>query len=482
MEGDESEMSAERKADELVMRAKVAAGIFSQYDQQQVDDVLRAAYLAGMNKRVELAEMAAEETGMGNVRDKVLKNTVATLLVYESIRYEKTVGTLTEDRFSGITEVAEPLGVVLGVTPVTNPTATVMFKSLLALKTRNAIIISPHGRASRCSSLAARTVYEAALAAGAPEDCIIWLEHHDRDLSRALMRHPGLSLILATGGASLVRAAYSSGTPALGVGPGNVPVYVDQSADIQVLADSVILSKSFDNGTICASEQSVVIHTERFDDFVQAVKDRGAYLCNDEEMKKLEKIAIDPEKQAMSIDVIGQSAVKIAGLAGINVPKQTRLLLVEPGGVGPDYPLSREKLSPILSLFKVDNTRDGVNLCVDLLHFGGIGHTAAIFSNDDQAVNDFADAVNAGRILVNQPTSQGAVGGMFNTVLPSLTLGCGAGGKNITTDNVSAVHLINLKRVLRRRPNYRFLNLPVEMLQDPAIEAEKIEQTYVRNY
>jgi acetaldehyde dehydrogenase / alcohol dehydrogenase len=471
-----------RRTGELVMRAKTAAAVFSQYDREHVDSIVRAAYLAGLGQRCELARAAVEETGLGNYADKVVKNTVATLLVYEAIRAEKTVGVLREDRRNGVIEVAEPLGVVLGVTPITNPTSTVMFKALLALKTRNALIISPPSKAHRCSVQAARTMYEAALGAGAPEDCIVWLDQPDHDVSRAVLNHPGVSLILATGGASLVHAAYSSGTPAIGVGPGNVPVYVDPSADLDLLADSLVLSKTFDNGMICASEQSVVAHQDCFDAVVARLQQRGGYLCTPEETKRLGALAIDAEKGAMSMAVIGQSAEKIARQAGVAAPPGTKLLLVQPGGVGPDYPLSREKLSPILSLYSAESFTDGVNLCDDLLHFGGIGHTAGIFANDEAKVAEFGDVVNAGRILVNQPTSHGAVGGTFNTIVPSLTLGCGTGGGNITTDNITATHLINVKRILMRRLNYRFLNLPDNVLMDPARVPEQIEAAYIRNY
>jgi acetaldehyde dehydrogenase / alcohol dehydrogenase len=472
----------ERTIDELMMRARTAAAVFSQYDQEQVDAIVRAAYLAGLDHRCDLARAAVDETGMGNYPDKVIKNTVATLLVYDTIRDEKTVGVIREDQHDGIVEVAEPLGVVLGVTPVTNPTSTIMFKILLALKTRNAIIISPHQKAFQCSVAAARLLYEAALEAGAPEDCITWMDEPCREVSSGLMHHSGLALILATGGSSLVNAAYSSGTPALGVGPGNVPVFVDATADLELLADSVVASKAFDNGVICASEQSIVVTTDVFDDALRALQAKGGYLCSDDERAKLEAIAIDPERGAMSLDVIGQSATKIAALAGIDVPDDTLLLLVQPGGVGPDYPLSREKLSPILALYRATNTREGINRCVDLLHFGGIGHTAGIFSNDDTVIAQYASAVNAGRILVNQPTSQGAVGQMFNTIPASLTLGCGTGGRNITTDNVTAAHLINHKRLLRRRPNHRFLDLSPELMSSPDRSGEDVEAAYRRNY
>jgi len=474
--------TVEREADELMMRAKTAAAVFSQHDQQSVDAIVRAAFLAGLSRRRELAQAAVDETGMGNYPDKVVKNTVATLLVYDSIRDEKTVGVICEDRQAGMVEVAEPLGVVLGITPVTNPTSTVMFKILLALKTRNAIVISPHRRAFQCSVDAARLLYEAALEAGAPEDCVTWMEEPSREMSRALMHHSGLALILATGGSSLVGAAYSSGTPALGVGPGNVPVFVDATADVDLLAESVVASKTFDNGVICASEQSVVVVEDDHDRVVAALTERGAYLCSAAEREALEAVAVDAEREGMSLDVIGQSAECIAELAGIDVPAGTRLLLVEPGGVGPACPLSREKLSPILALYKAADNRDGINRCVDLLHFGGIGHTVGIFSNDDEAIEQFAMAVNAGRILVNQPTSQGAVGSVFNTIPTSLTLGCGAGGRNITTDNVTAVHLINRKRLLRRRPNYRFLNLSADLLDGPDRSAEDVENAYRRNF
>jgi len=459
--------AAAETAARLVSQAREAAAIFTQYSQEEVDRIVDAAAKAGAARRLELARMAVEETGMGVFEDKVIKNLFATEYVYNDIRNVKTVGLVRDCPETGLMEYAEPLGVVLAVIPVTNPTSTTMFKSLISLKTRNAVIISASRNALRCSVEAAKTMYDAALKAGAPDYVIRWVEEPSRELTHALMTHPDVSLILATGGMGLVQAAYSSGTPAIGVGPGNVPVYFDVSADINTAVNDVLMSKTFDNGMICASEQSVVID-ERIEHAVaERFTSQGAHFLTPEETAKVEAVAIDPKRKSMSPNVVGQSPRRIAELAGITIPEGTRALVVRLEGVGEKYPLSREKLCPILGFYTVRTLEEGVNLCTDLMHFGGLGHTAVIFSQDPEAIRKFGETINAGRIIVNSPSSHGAIGGLYNRNHPSLTLGCGAGGQNITTDNVTVSHLLNLKRVSRRMVDMRWFRMPPRVYFEP---------------
>ncbi|NOZ21769.1 MAG: bifunctional acetaldehyde-CoA/alcohol dehydrogenase [Planctomycetes bacterium] len=459
--------NVQKTADELVARAREAAAVFSQYDQAEVDRIVGAAAKAGAARRIDLARMAAAETGMGVFEDKVIKNMFATEYIYDNIRDAKTVGLVNDCPEMGIMEFAEPLGVILGISPVTNPTSTALFKSLICLKTRNAIILSASHNALRCSIEAAKTIYEAALAAGAPDYVIQWVENPSRDMTHALMTHPEVSLILATGGMGLVHAAYTSGTPAIGVGPGNVPVYIDKSADIAAAVNDVLMSKTFDNGTICASEQAAVVHRDVRKEVEKQFREQGAYFLTAREIKKVEAVAIDREKQSMSPKVVGQGPQRIAELAGIKIPAGTRALIARLKGVGEAYPLSREKLCPILGFYAVRNLEEGVNLCSDIMYFGGLGHTAAICSQDPNAIEQFSKTLNAGRIIVNSPSTHGAIGGLYNRIHPSLTLGCGAGGRNITTDNVTVSHLINLKRVTKRMVDMRWFRVPPEIYFEP---------------
>ena len=462
-----AERDMTKAADELVAQAREAAAIFTQYSQEEVDHVVDAAAKAGANRHIELARMAVEETGMGVFEDKVIKNLFATEYIYNDIRHVRTVGLLRDCPETGLMEFAEPLGVVLGIVPVTNPTSTAMFKSLIALKTRNAIVISASRNALKCTIEAAKTLYEAALAAGAPDYVIRWIEEPSREMTHALMTHPDVSLILATGGMGLVKAAYASGTPAIGVGPGNVPVYIEKSADINTAVNDILMSKTFDNGMICASEQAVVVDREIERAVVARFKSQGAYFLKPRETAKVEAIAIDPQKQSMSPKVVGQPPQRIAELAGIEIPENTRVLIARLKGVGVKYPLSREKLSPILGFYTVRGLEDGVNLCTDLMHFGGLGHTGSIFSEDPQAIRQFSETINAGRILVNSPSTHGGIGGIYNRIHPSLTLGCGAGGQNITTDNVTVSHLLNIKRVTRRMVDMRWFRVPARIYFEP---------------
>lgn len=467
MDPKKSDSNVKAAADALMAQAGEAAAIFTQYDQDQVDRIVAAAAKAGAAQRLELARLAVEETGMGVFEDKVIKNLYATESIYDDIRDIKTVGLIHDCSATGLMEYAEPLGVVLGVTPITNPTSTVMFKSLIALKTRNAIVFCASRNALKCSNAAARIIYEAAVAAGAPDYVIRWVEEPSREMTQALMTHPNVALILATGGTGLVQAAYGSGKPAIGVGPGNVPVYIDKSADIPMAVNDILLSKTFDNGMICASEQAIVVHR----DIRKAVEDRlrsqGACFLKPAEVAAIQDIVIDPAKQSMSSKVVGKSARYIAELAGVAVTPQTRLLIAPLSGVGEAAPLSREKLCPVLGYYVADNLDKAINICTDLTHFGGLGHSVSIFSRDQQAIDKFSRTLNAGRILVNSPSALGGVGGIYNRLHPSLTLGCGTGGCNITTDNVTVTHLLNIKRVSKRMVNMKSFRVPPQIYSNP---------------
>ncbi|OGV54000.1 MAG: hypothetical protein A2017_02090 [Lentisphaerae bacterium GWF2_44_16] len=473
---------ASELVNDILNRALASAAIFSQLNQKQTDKIVNAVYEAGLNNRIKLAKMAAEETGIGKWEDKVIKNVVATQYVYESIRNQKTAGIISEDFESGISEIAQPIGPILAIIPCTNPTSTVMFKVLIALKTRNPIIISAHHRALECCREAVKICYEAALEADAPEDCIIFFDRGSREDTRNLMSDKRLALILATGGESVVKAAYSSGTPALGVGSGNVPVYIEKTADIPFAAEQILISKTFDNGTICASEQSLVVERKVSELFKNELISRGAYFLSDDEITAVENIAFNKEKLTMTAEVVGQSAVRVAEMAGLKVPPGTRLLVGPLKNVGYEYPLSCEILAPIIAFYTVDGFEDAVKLCIDLNFHGGIGHTVSIYSNDEEKIKQFAMTMNAGRILVNTPSSQGAVGGIYNKLTPSLTLGCGTGGKNITMDNVSARHLLNIQRLARRKINERMEHFNSSLYFNENIDAKEIERLFNINH
>ncbi|HHZ20615.1 MAG TPA: bifunctional acetaldehyde-CoA/alcohol dehydrogenase [Firmicutes bacterium] len=448
------------KIDELVSKAAKAQLKMMALNQQQVDAIVKAMALAGIDNHMVLARMAYEETGMGVYEDKVTKNLFATEYVYHDIKNEKTVGVVEENEEEGYIKIAEPVGIVVGLTPVTNPTSTTMFKSLISMKTRNPIIFSFHPKALKSSIAAATIMRDAAIAAGAPKDCISWLEEPSIEATQLLMRHPSVSLILATGGAGMVEAAYSCGKPALGVGPGNVPCYIEKTANLRRAVADLILSKTFDNGMICASEQAVIIDRAVADKVKAIMTEYGCYFLKPDEIEALSKVAIDERRGAMSPAVVGQPAVKIAQMAGIKVPDDTKILVAELGGIGPEYPLSREKLSPILACYIVEDYREGIRKCEEMTEFGGLGHSAVIHSEDQAAIQAFAAKVRTGRLLVNSPSSHGAIGDLYNTNTPSLTLGCGSMGKNSTTDNVSALNLINIKRVALRRDRMKWFKVP----------------------
>ena len=468
--------------DQIMEKATLAAAVYSTLDQAHTDRIVQAVYEAGFNARVKLAKMAYDETGIGRWEDKVIKNVVATQLVHEDIKNLKTVGIISEDKERGIAEIAQPMGPILAIIPVTNPTSTIMFKVLSSLKTRNPIIICPSKRAVRCCEETARICYEAALSQDAPEDCIQWLTQVTREQTQALMRHDKLALILATGGGGLVRSAYSSGTPAMGVGSGNVPVFVEKSADIPFAAEQILISKTFDNGTVCASEQAIVVEETIVEDIEAEFSKRGAHFLSGEEITLLEKIAWDKEEKTMNPDIVGRPADFIARKAGFVVAANVRLLIAPLKGVGAEYPLSSEILAPILAFYVAKDFEEAVKICIDLNYYGGIGHTASIFSNDDEKIKRFSLLMNAGRIVVNTPSSQGAVGGIYNVLNPSLTLGCGTSGKNITTENVTARNLLNIQRILWRRPNLRLTQFDMSRYLDESQDAKTIEREFNRNY
>lgn len=470
------------QAKQILAKATIAAGIFNQYDQERTDRIVETVARTGFNNRVQLAKMAREETKIGVWEHKVLKNVLATQLVFDNIRNEKTVGILSHDERSGITEIAQPLGPIFAIIPVTNPTSTVMFKILIALKSRNPVIISPPRKAMRCTVEAARLCYQAALEADAPEDCIQWLPESSREWTHAMMSQPGIALILATGGTGMVRAAYSSGTPAIGVGPGNVPVFIDRSADLPFAISSIILSKTFDNGTVCASEQAIIAEQSFAAQVRAEFEKQNCYFLKAEEIRKVEAIAVDKDSGTMNPAIVGQPVEAIAKMAGINPPAGTKIMLAEQKGVGREYPLSGEILAPILAFYTCPNLDEALKTCIDLNYFAGIGHTASIYANNEKVIETFGNLMNAGRVLVNTPSSQGAVGGVFNTLLTSFTLGCGAGGKNITTENISARHLINTKRVCRYRSNERWNRFNSAKYQDEKLSWDAILAEFNKNY
>jgi acetaldehyde dehydrogenase / alcohol dehydrogenase len=444
-----------------VRKAKEAQRIFATFDQAKVDAIFRAAALAASSKRIELAIDAVAETGMGIVEDKVIKNQFAAEYIYNKYKSMKTAGEIERNEAEGIIRIAEPIGVIAGVVPTTNPTSTAIFKALIALKTRNAIVFSPHPRAKRCTVKAARIVLEAAVEAGAPEGIIGWLSEPTVEDSNRLMKHPDISLILATGGPGMVKAAYSSGKPALGVGAGNTPAVIDESADIDMAVSSIILSKTFDNGVICASEQSVIA----VDSVYEAVRARfaaqGCLILSEEQKAKLAALLVKDGR--INADIVGQGAGKIAAMAGIEAPAGVKILIAEIDAVGPSEPFSWEKLSPVLALFRAADFPAAVARAASLVDFAGLGHTAVLYTDPANAdrVDAYAKRMRTGRVLVNMPASHGAIGDVFNFRLePSLTLGCGSWGGNSVSENVGPKHLLNYKTVAARRENASWLRLP----------------------
>lgn len=455
-----AEINVNEMIDGYVAKAQKALNEFMALNQEQIDAIVKAMTLAGLDKHMELAKMAVEETGRGVYEDKITKNMFATEYVYHSIKNEKTVGVIDENDLEDYEIIAEPVGVVCGVTPVTNPTSTTMFKALISVKSRNPIIFGFHPGAQKCSAAAAKIVLDAAVAAGAPENCIQWIEYPSIEATNALMNHPGVATVLATGGSGMVKAAYSTGKPALGVGPGNVPCYIHKSADLEQAVNDLILSKTFDNGMICASEQAAIVDKAIAPKFEKLMKKYGCYFAKPDEIKKLSDYCIDSEKGAVNPVIVGKPATWIAEQAGVKVPEGTKILLAKLDGVGPEYPLSREKLSPVLAYFIVDSTEEGIDRAEEMVMFHGMGHSAVIHANDEDVIQKYAATMKASRLIVNSPSSHGAIGDIYNTNMPSLTLGCGSYGGNSVSGNVTTVNLINQKRVAKRRVNMQWFKVP----------------------
>ncbi|MEK4302622.1 bifunctional acetaldehyde-CoA/alcohol dehydrogenase [Oceanobacillus sp. M60] len=454
------EVTVEESIDKLVQNAQTALTEMRQLNQEQIDNIVKEMALAGLDQHMELAKLAVEETGRGVYEDKIIKNIFATEYVYHNIKYDKTIGVISEDEKEGMIEIAEPIGVIAGVTPVTNPTSTTLFKSIISIKTGNPIIFAFHPSAQKCSSEAARVVHEAAVKAGAPRNCIQWIEKPSIKATQALMKHNGVATILATGGPGMVKSAYSSGKPALGVGAGNVPCYIEKSVNVKRAVNDVILSKSFDNGMICASEQAIIVDKEIYEQVKQEMIDNNVYFLNKEEKAKVEKLVINADTCAVNSVIVGMKASKIAEMAGIQVPQDTKILVAELTGVGAEHPLSREKLSPVLAAYKVNGTEEGLQRAEEMLEFGGLGHSAVLHSDNQEIQDAFGKRMKAGRIILNAPSSHGAIGDIYNAYMPSLTLGCGSYGGNSVSSNVGAMHLMNIKKMARRNVNMQWFKVP----------------------
>ncbi|HFR3770916.1 bifunctional acetaldehyde-CoA/alcohol dehydrogenase [Streptococcus sp. A11] len=463
------EKLAEARAhvDELVQKGLVALEEFRLLNQEQVDYIVAKASVAALDQHGVLAMHAHEETGRGVFEDKATKNLFACEHVVNNMRGVKTVGVIEDDEVTGLTLIAEPVGVICGVTPTTNPTSTAIFKSLIALKTRNPIVFAFHPSAQESSAHAARVVYEAAVAAGAPENCIQWITKPSMEATSELMKHDGIATILATGGNAMVRAAYSCGKPALGVGAGNVPAYVEKSANIRQAAHDIVMSKSFDNGMVCASEQAVIVDKDIYDEFVEEFKSYHTYFVNKKEKALLEEFCFGVKANSkncaegkLNADIVGKPAAWIAEQAGFKVPEGTNILAAEVAEIGEKEPLTREKLSPVIAVLKVEGREEGLEAARQMVEFHGLGHSAAIHTADEDLAKEFGTRVKAIRVIWNSPSTFGGIGDVYNAFLPSLTLGCGSYGRNSVSDNVSALNLLNIKKVGRRRNNMQWFKVP----------------------
>ncbi|MCX7615460.1 MAG: bifunctional acetaldehyde-CoA/alcohol dehydrogenase, partial [Clostridiales bacterium] len=443
-----------------IQEIRNAQKVYGTFTQEQVDQIFKAAALAANRQRIPLAKMANAETGMGIVEDKVIKNHFASEYIYNYYKNEKTCGIIEEDPAFGIKKIAEPIGVIAAIVPTTNPTSTAIFKALLALKTRNGIIFSPHPRAKKSTIAAAKIVLDAAVKAGAPENIIGWIDEPSIELSNAVMQ--SADMILATGGPGMVKAAYSSGKPAIGVGPGNTPAIIDESADIKMAVSSILMSKTFDNGMICASEQSVVILDKIYDEVKKEFVNRGAYMLNETEIQKIREVIL--VNGAINAKIVGQSAHDIAKLAGFDVPENVKVLIGEVTSVDPSEPFAHEKLSPVLAMYRVKTFDEAVDKAVKLVEDGGFGHTSCLYIDtvaQKEKLDKFTTAMKTGRTLINTPTSQGGIGDLYNFKLaPSLTLGCGTWGGNSVSENIGAKHLLNIKTVAERRENMLWFRTP----------------------
>ncbi|MCG8363335.1 MAG: bifunctional acetaldehyde-CoA/alcohol dehydrogenase [Pseudanabaenales cyanobacterium] len=447
--------------EDLINRVKIAQESYAGFSQAQVDRIFKQAAIAANNARIPLAKQAVAETGMGMVEDKVIKNHFASEYIYNKYKHEKTCGVVFSDPHYGIQKVAEPIGLLAGIVPTTNPTSTAIFKALLSLKTRNAIIFSPHPRAKVCTIAAARIVRDAAVQAGAPADLIGWIDEPTLELSQALMKHPEIKLILATGGPGMVKAAYSSGRPSLGVGAGNTPAVIDETADIQMAVSSILLSKTFDNGMICASEQAAIVLDPVYDAVKQEFIKRGAYFLDDSERDRVAQIIL--KEGRLNPAIVGQPITQLAQLASLDVPTGTKLLIGETSVIGLEEPLSYEKLSPILALYRAPDFATAVDQAKQLVNFAGRGHTSVLYTNPENSdrIAQFEAELATARVLINTPSSQGAIGDLYNFKLdPSLTLGCGTWGGNSVSENVGVQHLLNIKTVTQRRENMLWFRVP----------------------
>ena len=468
--------------DELVQYALGALEKFESFDQEAVDYIVAKCSVAGLDQHGVLAEAAVNETGRGVFEDKAVKNLFACEYVTNNLRHLKTVGIINEDPLTGITEIAEPVGVICGIIPTTNPTSTVIFKSLIALKTRNPIIFSFHPSAYECSVQAAKVIRDAAIAAGAPDNCIQWLGMRSMYATNALMNHSGVATILATGGNAMVKAAYSCGKPALGVGAGNVPAYVEKSCVLKRAVNDIVLSKSFDNGMICASEQAAIVDQEIYDAFKVEMSRFKVYFANHEEKAKLETYMFgctaysDKVNEArLNPAIVGKPATWIAEQAGFVVPDDTQIICAECEEVGPNEPLTREKLSPVLAVLKATSTEDGIAKSAAMVAFNGLGHSAAIHTQNHEISIEFGLKCKAIRVIENAPSTFGGIGSVYNAFIPSLTLGCGSYGHNSVSNNVSAINLLNIKRIGRRNNNMQWMKLP------PKIYFERNSIRYLRD-
>ena len=495
-----SKTHAQVKADKLLRKAKSAAAVFSQLDQEHTDRIVKAVYEAGLKNRIKLAKMAESETGIGRWEDKVIKNVAATLFVYEDIKDLKTVGVISDNRETGIMEIAQPIGPVLGVIPAINPTSTTLFKILIALKTRNPIILSLHQEAIECCIETAKICYEAALSEDAPEGCIQWNQDEPIDLAtfdikdyvtgaQALMEHNDLALIIASGGNDIIKHDYDVELPILkGSSLGNMPVLIDKTADVPFAVEQILLSKTFDNGSMCASEQAAIADISVARKVIEEFKKQGGYFLSKEEIKAVEKVAFSSKKEIMNANILGKSVAHIADLAGIEVPEGTKLLIASLDSVGKDHPLSSVILCPILAFYVAEDIEDALKTCIHVNFYGGIGYTASIYSNDEDMIKRFSTELSAARILVNTPSSQGGIGSIYNKLHTSLTLECGTYDKNITIDNITAKHLIKIQCVAKRRVNERLMNFNKiqkdgkSLFYDETISISELLENFNRNY
>ena len=462
--------------DELATKGVEALDAMANFTQEQVDHIVHQAAIAALDKHMYLAKLAVDETGRGVYEDKAIKNMYASEYIWNSIKYDKTVGVIAEDKEQGLVSIAEPVGVICGVTPTTNPTSTTIFKALIALKTRNSIIFAFHPSAQKSSAEAARIVRDAAIEAGAPKNCIQWIEEPSIEATGLLMNHPKIATVLATGGPGMVKAAYSTGKPALGVGAGNVPSYIAADAKVKRAVNDIIVSKTFDNGMICASEQAAIVDAAIYDEVKAEFEAHQCVIISKKaDIAKLEKVVLNEARTAVNGAIVGHSAIEIAEKAGLKVPAGTKMLLAEIPDATMEHPLALEKLSPVLALIKSDGVEDGFKKAEGMLNLGGLGHTAVIHTENEELQLQYGIRMKACRVLVNSPSAEGGIGNIYNNMIPSLTLGCGSHGHNSVSHNVSSFDLLNVKTLSKRRNNMQWFRVP------PKIFFEKDSITYLRH-